>query len=561
MAARVQIIVEAKDNASKNLKGLVTNFTDLRNVAQSVGQAMRQAYEFMREGADLALVQDRFDRLSESIGTTADALLTDLKDATRGLYSDFELMNSAMDFMALGLAKNHDEAVRLSAVASGLNMNMNQLVLTLTNMTTMRFDAIGVSVDGFKEKVKALEEQGLSAQDAFKEAFLQQAEGQLERVGHAADSTAGAFMRLEAQAKTAIDEMKTGLAETLGPVAAALADANDAAKAYNDEMERAENILKTYDKELYYLYLDIDHLTPEMRKLIEEFDAQVAAAESADVAMLGYANSLKGASEVMSDMGGIEMSVNYKDLISGIMTLQSESEKYAETQGELLQKKAELNEEIAEAVRRYGENSSKVQEMREKMGELNGEYAQNARDAEMWSKKTVFAMAQARAMADGSISAIEGEMLIKLGVGMDLFSDQTAEAMREVNSAFSSLDLGDEAAAIDALNRSVNNLSGTHYVNLIVNQMGDWELIGDEIISPGTGTGEFLQTGGPVYAGNPVTVGEAGAEPFFPSQNGRILGHAESLHALTMGAGGNYFYGPVTISPDSGGGGDLLELR
>ena len=79
---------------------------------------------------------------------------------------------------------------------------MNQLVLTLTNQTTMRFDALGVSVADFDEKVKALEESGLSAQDAFTEAFLQQAEEQIEKVGSAADTTMGNFMQLEAAVKT-----------------------------------------------------------------------------------------------------------------------------------------------------------------------------------------------------------------------------------------------------------------------------------------------------------------------------------------------------------------------
>lgn len=75
---------------------------------------------------------------------------------------------------------------------------------------------------------------------------------------------------------------------------------------------------------------------------------------------------------------------------------------------------------------------------------------------------------------------------------------------------------------------------------------------------------EAKQAGGEVFAGMPTWVGEAGRERFIPSQNGRILGHAESLHAATVGggmSGTNYFYGPVTISPDSGAGGDIMSIR
>jgi hypothetical protein len=62
----------------------------------------------------------------------------------------------------------------------------------------MRFDQLGVAVVGFDEKVKALEATGMSAQDAFTEAFLQQAEEQLIKVGNAADTSLGQFLRFEA---------------------------------------------------------------------------------------------------------------------------------------------------------------------------------------------------------------------------------------------------------------------------------------------------------------------------------------------------------------------------
>jgi hypothetical protein len=93
-------------------------------VAAGVGYAAKQIYDFGRAGAELEFTRTRFDRLAESIGTTSDALLEDLHTATRGMYSDSELLASAGNLMALGLAKTHDEAVRLATVSGGLNMNM-----------------------------------------------------------------------------------------------------------------------------------------------------------------------------------------------------------------------------------------------------------------------------------------------------------------------------------------------------------------------------------------------------------------------------------------------------
>ena len=181
----------------------------------AVGAALKEVYQTAKEGADLEYARTRFDNLAESIGTVSDALLGDLRTATSGMVSDAELVSGAADFMALGLAKTHEEVVRLSTVAGALGMNMNQLVLTLTNQTTMRFDALGVSVDGFKEKVESLKEAGMSAEEAFTEAFLQQAEEQIERVGSKAETSAGKIATMESAFKNLGDAVKLTMADSL----------------------------------------------------------------------------------------------------------------------------------------------------------------------------------------------------------------------------------------------------------------------------------------------------------------------------------------------------------
>ncbi len=197
------------------------------------------AWQTIGRGAELENAERRFDRLSESIGTTADSLENQLRAATRGTRSDMELMASAADLMGLGLAKNQDELVRLTRVSGALDMNMNQLVLTLTNQTTARFDQLGVSVDGFKERVAALEAQGYSTNDAFKEAFLQQAEAQIAKVGDTADTTAGAMQRLTARAKNFVDDGLLYIAERSGPALEGLANYFDAVDKAQTDMNAA----------------------------------------------------------------------------------------------------------------------------------------------------------------------------------------------------------------------------------------------------------------------------------------------------------------------------------
>jgi hypothetical protein len=191
-------------------------------IVAGFGAALKGAYDTAKEGAAMEFAIGKFDRLAESAGTTADVLLDDLKKATRGTVSDMQLMASAGDFMALGLAKTSDEVVRLTRVAGALGMDMNQLVLTMTNQTTMRFDALGVSVDGFDEKVAALKKTGMDAGAAFKEAFLQQAEEQIEKVGDKADTAAGQVARMEASFANLGDTIKTKAAGPLGNIAVAI---------------------------------------------------------------------------------------------------------------------------------------------------------------------------------------------------------------------------------------------------------------------------------------------------------------------------------------------------
>ena len=233
---RLEIIISAIDQASKELKelenelkgvgkagdesskktksfgqqlnGMKMQALAVAGTVAAVGIAMKKAFDLGKEGAQLEFTKQKFDNLTKSIGTVSDALMKDLRVATSGLVSDSELMGSATDFMSLGLANTHDEVVRLTSVAGKLGMDMNQLTLTLMNETTMRFDSIGVSVDGFDERLKGLKDTGMDTSAAFKEAFLQQAEKQIETVGDVSDSAMSSFMRMDKAATNLSDTLK-----------------------------------------------------------------------------------------------------------------------------------------------------------------------------------------------------------------------------------------------------------------------------------------------------------------------------------------------------------------
>jgi hypothetical protein len=222
--------------------------TTLGGVAAGVGVAavgFQQFYKFSEQGAQIQATKKRFDNLSVSIGTTGDVLTKDLRSATRGLYSDMQNIELANNLVGLGFARTKDEAVRLAKVSSGLGMDMNQLALTLANKTTMRFDQLGVRLEGFKERMADLQKSGLSKDDAFQEAFIQQAEAQLKLVGNTADTAAGSFMQAKSAWQNMIDAFRqsqggamTGINKSSANLFQNIADAQQAKNAgtvrYND---------------------------------------------------------------------------------------------------------------------------------------------------------------------------------------------------------------------------------------------------------------------------------------------------------------------------------------
>ena len=161
-------------------RGMATGLAVASAAFVGVGLAAQQAYATLRAGAELQTTTERFGKLAASIGTTADVMLGKLREATKGMISDAELMASASGIVSLRLADNEEQVVRLATVVGTLGWDMQQVILTFANLSTMRLDALGLSVDEIKTKQKELMDQGMSAAAAFKEAVIQAGEARLE---------------------------------------------------------------------------------------------------------------------------------------------------------------------------------------------------------------------------------------------------------------------------------------------------------------------------------------------------------------------------------------------
>jgi len=524
--------IEGVGKAGDAAKGGITGFGDSLNSVMgtaalvggaviAVGAAMKEVYQTAKEGADLEYARTRFDNLAESIGTVSDALLGDLRTATSGMVSDAELVSGAADFMALGLAKTHEEVVRLSTVAGALGMNMNQLVLTLTNQTTMRFDALGVSVDGFKEKVESLKEAGMSAEEAFTEAFLQQAEEQIERVGSKAETSAGKIATMESAFKNLGDAVKLtmansldGFSEFVGNLATNMTENVVVGAEFQTVIEGLKGAVRggLIDGAQYNSILRDIGIHSGMGAVTAE---QLAIAQAA-------------LNKIMLDSGMIVDTTAESLIAESIAAGQAGESGYEAAGG--MQALADATNNADAAMRAYSESLlfKIASEGLTEEGSLGLAYAMGLVD-----QKTVAATEQVNVykqmLADGTITQRQYNLLVE-----DLANN--IENLPEGKNLEVTTNAEDVSAKLDDLeNRKFKPKPLTVELDLDTSAVDDY--------SPPTkyGTVSYLPSkgmtnavGGNVYAGNPYGWQEYGyrGELFVPSQDGYILSRAEAERAL-----------------------------
>lgn len=524
--------IEGVGKSGDAAKGGITGFGDSLNSVMgtaalvggaviAVGAALKEVYQTAKEGADLEYARTRFDNLAESIGTVSDALLDDLRTATSGMVSDAELVSGAADFMALGLAKTHEEVVRLSTVAGALGMNMNQLVLTLTNQTTMRFDALGVSVDGFKEKVESLKEAGMSAEEAFTEAFLQQAEEQIERVGSKAETSAGKIATMESAFKNLGDAVKLtmansldGFSEFVGNLATNMTENVVVGAEFQTVIEGLKGAVKggLIDGAQYNSILRDIGIHSGMGAVTAE---QLAIAQAA-------------LNKIMLDSGMIADTTAESLIAESIAAGQAGESGYEAAGG--MQALADATNNADAAMRAYSESLlfKIASDGLSEESALGLAYAMGLVD-----QKTVAATEQVNVykqmLADGTITQRQYNLLVE-----DLATN--IENLPEGKNLEVTTNAEDVSAELDDLeNREFKPKPLTVELELDDSAVDDY--------SPPTkyGTVTYLPSkgmtnavGGNVYAGNPYGWQEYGyrGELFVPSQDGYILSRAEAERAL-----------------------------
>ena len=476
-------------------------------LAQKAVEAFKKVYDFSRQGAELEVTTLKFDRLAESIGTTSDELLMSLRRATDGIMSDQELMQSAADMIGLGLANTEDQAIRLANVSSQLGMNMNQLTLTLTNQTTMRFDTLNMRVAGFDEKLQKLKKTGMDTDEAFTEAFLQQAEEQLLRVGSVTEMNIGSYMRFEAAIKNAMDRLKTS---TDGPMADFLDSLTDGINFWPDiknGFAEAEIAIRKQSGS-YAEYKEIlDDVLEGTGMVLDEQGRLNAVTSQGELVLVSRNRGIKALSEAEWDHKGV------------IADLSASYQIYHDAMLGVVDSSTDLNKNMQDA---------------------NGIYSNVINSMKTYNEQLLFSITASR---------LDGTGQMELAKRLGLLDDATVAAYEITESLAQSFkdgetNAGGYAGSIIEVNDAIRALQDKHVTITVttVNEEIYKRREVTEFLATPQGPGMQRALGGAVIPGNKYVVGDNGMEFLEIGQNG--IGRVTPVNNITN----NYNLGVHTSS-------------
>lgn len=179
--------------------------------ALGIGGALMLGKQIVGMAGDLAqagMQVQALERNFVALSGEGIASLEGLRRATRGMVSDAELMQSATQYLAMGLADTSKQAGDLIGVATQLALVMGrdvsgavgEFAQLLANQSMMRLDQFGISASRVEARMKDLQlaNKGMTKETAFTTATMAEAQITLARVGDQADTGLGQTAKLQA---------------------------------------------------------------------------------------------------------------------------------------------------------------------------------------------------------------------------------------------------------------------------------------------------------------------------------------------------------------------------
>lgn len=186
--------------------GLTTAFTGLK-IVQFLGD-LREQGEVVRKNTNT------FRELTGGVQESTIAL-DQLRARTRGMISDTNLMASANNLLKSNLAGSAAEATKLIGISNDLGATTEQLFSVLANQSYAVLDSFGVSSGAVRQLKEQYTEAGMTSEEAFKEAFLTEAEKTIKRLGTSVEDNVSPSEKLKVKWQNFWDGVSAGAATTL----------------------------------------------------------------------------------------------------------------------------------------------------------------------------------------------------------------------------------------------------------------------------------------------------------------------------------------------------------
>lgn len=259
--SKLDILINAKNNASPQVKQLTRDLGGLENLAGLAGKALSgiaagftiagikglvdMGMELSRTAAYAQDVETAFESLASKGGRSAEELFAALKKGSSGTINDFELMLTANRAMLLGVGGTAEEIgklmdtarVRSNAMGLTTQQAFNDIVTGIGRNSAQILDNLGIVIDtdlAYQKYADSLGKTTAALTDqerkqAMINAVIADTEQLVNDVADSGGDAASHFERMDA----ALTNAKAAMGELFQPamviVAQAIADAADAA--------------------------------------------------------------------------------------------------------------------------------------------------------------------------------------------------------------------------------------------------------------------------------------------------------------------------------------------
>jgi hypothetical protein len=224
-------------------------------------------------------------------------MLGQLRQATHGMVSDAQLVQTATDIISLGLADTEAGVVDLAALITELGWDMQTVIMTFANDSKMRLDALGLSVTDVEERAARLEAAGLSASEAFDQAVIDAGREKLELLGSAAETTAGDIARAEVAWTNLIDQLKVGTAQAAGPALSTLNTLTEIRNEFITLHQQGAISEREFRAGIAAVTLGLLQGSENAQAYLDSLTAVNDEAAAADVVMLRYGRAVEETAE------------------------------------------------------------------------------------------------------------------------------------------------------------------------------------------------------------------------------------------------------------------------